>query len=358
MKHRLALVVLSIALFAVGASSAAPPAYRVTAIPGIPEQGFNTVFPADINNNGVIVGALVRLSGFVPVRAFLWTGSGPTVDLGDLGVFEFSQALGINDAGQVIGVAEVADPRSPTGHDIHGFFWENGTMTDLVPLGADTDCQAVAINELGEVLVDSFDRSGAGRDRYYVWSHGKIDQIGRLNADPGGPSGVAASMNDLRQIVGSVVHADGQERAFLWEKGRMTDLGLAPGDDFFSSANRITNDGRIVGESWAFDSVNTHGSRGQGIVWQGASFVRTVPPLPGDWAASLIGVNGSGTTVGYSGFPSSATVSFGGAAMNLNDLVPGQPPSRFLYQGTDVNERGQIVVDGQFGCCGYLLDPK
>lgn len=355
MKHRLVFVALLGTLLSVSAARSAPPAYRLTAIPGIPAQGFNTVFPADINNHGVIVGAAVRLSGFVPVRAFLWTGSGPTIDLGDLGVFEFSQALGINDAGQVIGVAEVADPRSSTGHDFHGFFWENGTITDLPPLGNDTDSQAIAINELGEVLVDSFD--SAGRDRYYIWSHGRVDQLGRLNADPGGPSGLASSMNDSRQIVGSVVHADGQERAFLWQNGTLTDLGLAPGDDFFSFANKITNDGRIVGESWAFDNVNTHGSRGQGIVWQGGSFVRTVPPLPGDWAASLLGANGSGTSVGYSGFPSRAIVSFGGAAMNLNALVSGQP-SQFLYQGRDVNERGQIVVDGQFGCCGYLLDPR
>jgi len=346
------------AVLATCTTFAAPPQFDVTRIPGVPEQGFNTVFPADINNNGVIVGAMVRLSGFVPVRAFLWTGSGPTIDLGDLGLFEFSQAVGINDAGQVIGFAEVADARSVTGHVFHGWFWENGTIRDLPPLGGDFDSQALAITELGEVLVVSYNRNETGRDRYYIWKNGKVDPIGRLNAEPGGLSGYATSMNDSRQIVGSIVHADGQERAFLWQNGQMIDLGLAPGDDFFSFANRITNDGRIFGESWAFDDVNTHGSRSQGVVWQGAQFVRTIPPLPGDWAASALGANEAGVSVGYSGFPSSGVVSFGGEWFNLNDLVPGQQPLRFLYQGRDVNERGQVVVDGQFGCCGYLLDPR
>lgn len=348
---------VAVLLFA-GAASAAPPRYDVTRIPGIPERGFDTLFPADINNDGVIVGAMVRLAGFVPVRAFLWTGEGATIDLGDLGVFEFSQALGINDAGQVIGVAEVADPGSPTGHRFHGFYWENGTITDLPPLGGDFDSQAIAINERGEVLVVSFDRTGSGRDRYYLWHEGRTESIGRLHAEPGGPSGYATSMNDRRQIVGSVVHSDGQERAFLWEDGVMTDLGLAPGDDFFSFANKITDDGRIHGESWAFDDANGHGARAQGIVWRGARFERTIPPLPGDWAASALGANASGVRVGYSGFPSRAVVSYGGAWLDLNDLVPGQPPLRFLYQARDVNERGQIVVDGQFGCCGYRLDPR
>lgn len=351
-------VALSGALLAATVSSAPPPRYRATAIPGIPEQGFVNVFPADITNRGTIVGMLSRLPGFVPVRGFIWRGTGPTQDLGDLGVFEFVQALAVNEAEQVIGIAEVIEPRASQGTAIHGFYWRNGVMTDLPPLGNDLDSQAIAINELGEALVVSLDESDRLQDRYYIWKDGHVDQIGRMNAYPGGPSAFAFSMNNARQIVGSVINADGQERAFLWDAGRLTDLGLAPGDDFFSAANKITNDGLIVGESWAFDNVNGHGSRSQGIVWRGSSFLRTIPPLAGDWALSALGANGAGTIVGYSGFPSSAIVSFGGAAINLNDLVPGNTPNTHLYQGRDVNDLGQIVVDGQFGCCGYRLDPQ
>ncbi|HZN53980.1 MAG TPA: hypothetical protein VFB67_01545 [Candidatus Polarisedimenticolaceae bacterium] len=359
MRNRTVRIAVLASLLTVASAVSAPPThYRATRIPGIPEQGFNNVFPSDINNHGVIVGTLSRLPGFVPVRAFLWNGSGPTQDLGDLGVFEFAQAIAVNESAEVVGMAEVLEPRSSLGTALHGFYWKNGVMTDLPPLGNDLDSQALAITELGEVLVVSYDPSDRLRDRYYIWKNGHADQIGRLNAYPGGPSAFAGSMNDARQIVGSVINADGQERAFLWQGGQLIDLGLAPGDDFFSVANKITNSGLIIGQSWAFDANNGHGSRAQGVVWQGASFVRTIPPLAGDWASAAIGTNGTGTIVGYSGFPSSAIVSFGGAAINLNDLVPGNVPETHLYQGTDVNEAGQITVDGQFGCCGYRLDPQ
>ena len=337
---------------------AAPHAYRQVTIPGIPSQGYTYVFPADINNQGVIVGALNRLPGYVPVRAFLWTGSGPTQDLGDLGVYEFAQALGINDAKQVIGIAEVTAPGDPLGHVIHGFFWQNGVMTDLPPLGGDVESQTVALNERGDVLVVSFDRTNPDHDRYYIWNAGRADQIGRLNAYPGGPSGNATSMNDSRQIVGSVVNEDGKERAFLWQDRQMTDLGFAPGDDFFSVAYKINNGGTIIGESYAFDDQNGHGARSQGVVWQEATLVRTIAPLPdGSYILAPLGENKSGTIVGFSGFPSSAFVSYGGPALDLNTLVSGPLPNKFLYQGRDVNDVGQIVVDGQFGCCGYLLNP-
>ena len=48
---------------------------------------------------------------------------------------------------------------------------------------------------------------------------------------------------------------------------QVTDLGLGPGDDCFSAAYKITNGGMIVGESYAFDDLNGHGSHSQGVAW-------------------------------------------------------------------------------------------
>ncbi len=359
-------ILVMLALSTAGATSAVraqtspspeTPSYHATEIPGIPQQGYSYVFPADINNHGFVVGILERFPGFVPVRAFLWDGHGPVQDLGDLGVYEFVQAVGINDANQVAGYAEVLEPRTPLGIAFRAFLWQDGIMTALPPLGGDLESQAIAINELGEVLVLSYDRSNPDHNRYYIWRNGRVDSIGRLSSYPGGPSGFAWSMNNARQIVGSAVAENGQERAFLWDNGQMIDLGLAPGDDFYSVAYRITNGGTIVGESAAFDSENGHGARSQGVVWEGSNLVRTIAPLPGDYLLAPLAANESGTVVGFSGFPASAIVSFGGPAFNLNDLTQGQASGKFLYEGRDVNDLGQIVVDGMFGCCGYLLEP-
>ena len=75
--------------------------------------------------------------------------------------------------------------------------------------------------------------------------------------------------------------------------------------------------------------------------------ITTAPPSAGGSVGGSVGGPSCTTTPGRSLLPNP-----------LNSLVPGGNPSRFLYQATDVNDRGQIVVDGQFGCCGYLLDPQ
>ena len=74
----------------------------------------------------------------------------------------------------------------------------------------------------------------------------------------------SSSMNDARQIVGSVINSDGVERAFLWQNGQMTDLA-GPRDDWFSAStrSRTADDRQRV---HAFDDQNGHGARLQGVV--------------------------------------------------------------------------------------------
>jgi probable HAF family extracellular repeat protein len=70
----------------------------------------------------------------------------------------------------------------------------------------------------------------------------------------GGPASVAMGLNDSQQVVGwshvTGCTVDGQpcRRAFLWENGVMTDLGLLSGDEG-SIARAINESGLIVGTS-------------------------------------------------------------------------------------------------------------
>src|SRR5581483_6611707 len=59
-------------------------------------------------------------------HAFLWTKRGGMIDLGTLPGDVYSQALGINDAGQVVGASY-----GPSFSTSRAFIYENGTMTDL-----------------------------------------------------------------------------------------------------------------------------------------------------------------------------------------------------------------------------------
>src|SRR5512139_3050794 len=65
------------------------------------------------------------------------------VELGTLGG-NFSEAIFVNDHGQVIGNSEIA------GGGIHPFFWENGVITDLGVQGQSSI--ATDINESGQVV--------------------------------------------------------------------------------------------------------------------------------------------------------------------------------------------------------------
>jgi probable HAF family extracellular repeat protein len=116
-------------------------------------HGWNT--PTFINNQGQIVGFanasgdLVNGQLALKFHAFLWTKDRGMRDLGTLPGDAISEALGINEAGQVVGVSFGAGFSHP-----RAFLWQNDVMTDLnslVPLGSLTLQVAGDINDRGEI---------------------------------------------------------------------------------------------------------------------------------------------------------------------------------------------------------------
>jgi len=75
----------------------------------------------------------------------------------------------------------------------------------------------------------------------------------------GGPNSAAHAINDHGQVVGWSDTTAGQH-AFVWQNGKMTDLGTQPGGTK-SEADALTNKNQIVG--WA----TTKSGKKHAVLW-------------------------------------------------------------------------------------------
>jgi len=182
-----------------------------------------------INSTGDVVG----WSGLYE-HAVLWrAGTATPIDLGTLGGVQ-SQALGIDDAGRIVGFARTA------GHARHAALWENGQVSDLGTLGGGESI-AFDINSQGEVvgwLGDIYDKHA------FTWRAGVMSLL------PGPGSSQAVAINSHGDIVGSthLYPTDGGLRAVLWRDGRMHDLNDLANEPaiILSLAHDINDAGQIV----------------------------------------------------------------------------------------------------------------
>jgi probable HAF family extracellular repeat protein len=206
-------------------------------------------------------------------RAFLWH-KGAMTALPTLGGPN-SYATGVNASGEIIGWSELAgaDPNcvAPQVYNWHGFAYRNGTIRDLRPLPGDTLSGALGINDAGDIvgasgICGNANTIGFGITRHaLLWrKDGTVIDLGSLGGNPSNSSGgfVATGINNRGQISGfSDLAGDLITHAFFWENGVMTDLGTLPGDSF-SFAWGIGASGQVLGQSC---DVNFNC---RGFIWQ------------------------------------------------------------------------------------------
>lgn len=125
-----------------------------TEIPNLGGHAWNT--PAAINNSGTVVGFSLPAGqdGTRNFEAFLWTQAGGLVRIGKLPGDIRSEALGVNENNQVVGLSRGGP------HGRRGFIWQNGVMTDLNTMtvsGSPYVLLANDINDRGEISGELFD---------------------------------------------------------------------------------------------------------------------------------------------------------------------------------------------------------
>jgi probable HAF family extracellular repeat protein len=191
-----------------------------------------------------------RAAAFGSGYAIAWE-QGQIASLG--GVFDYGGSAGtsINDAGDITGVTWV-NPYEPG----HPFLYRDGKLTPLgTGYGVSGSWAAPAAINNDRVIVGSRRASVSGVERGFLWRDGAFRDLGSLGGTaPGSWSTLtsAEDINDRGQVVGSSLPAKGAPlHPFIWENGKMRDLGVLGPDTEATQAFAINNDGVVVGSSQA-----------------------------------------------------------------------------------------------------------
>lgn len=184
----------------------------------------------DVNVLGVAVGYAATRAG--ALHAFRSDPSSPMVDLGTLDGFRNSEALGINGADEVVGVAS-----NNTG-DRRAFLWASGEMTALPLLAGGNDGVAYDVNDAGQVVGVS--NTSDGSYHAFLWSaDGGAQDLGPVG------SGDRLAINSAGDVLTSTGH--------VWYGGSWFDLtrllaGIDPTWQLLS-AFAFNSSGQVVGQA-------------------------------------------------------------------------------------------------------------
>ena len=280
-----------------------------------------------INNAGQIAGYAEIDGQFHPVR---WD-SGSMIDLGTLGGEGYARM--INESGQIVGYSRTASGT------LHAFLWD-GSMTDLGALDppAWDYSNAYGINDQSQI-VGLAGADAAGHTHAMIWSEGTVTDLGTLGTSHSN----AYDINNSGDIVGySLVNESGLAHAVVWQSGGPYDLGTLGGAN--SMAKDINDSGQVVGYAYTNDEA-MHASLWQreGPVWT----VADLGTLGGD-QADAEGINEHGVIVGTSktGTDDRHAFVFEDAIMkDLNELIPSDS-GWDLVAAFDINDSGWIVGRG------------
>jgi probable HAF family extracellular repeat protein len=203
--------------------------------------------------------------GTTQTHAFLWN-KGVMRDLGTLGGPD-SAAWIINDHGAVAGWSFTSFvPNPSTGvPTVDPFVWspktgnKNGKMIDLGGFGG-TFGSPQWMNKRGQV-VGSSNLPGDAGSHPFLWSKGVLTDL-KTFSDLF-PFGVAFSINDAGEVVGTASNSQNGVDAFFWKDGVLKNLGTVDGDQC-SQAFSINEKSQVVGVS---DSCAT-GADLHGFLWE------------------------------------------------------------------------------------------
>jgi probable HAF family extracellular repeat protein len=168
------------------------------------------------------------------------------------------------------------------------------TIIDLGDLGGGVS-DGEGINNLGQVV--GYSKTASGEEHAFIYSNGQMTDLGTA-----GTTSYAYAINDSGTVVGNTFDpTTSNSTAFEDSNGTMTSLGSLQGADGSSFASGVNSSGAVVGYSSAGPQGNTYL---EGYVYSGGA-MHGLGVLGYDDSSGLpldsqaVGINDAGTTVGY-----------------------------------------------------------
>jgi probable HAF family extracellular repeat protein len=308
-----------------------------------------------ISDTGLIAGLSLNglidpVTGLPELEAVLWKDGGPI----NLGTFGGTQSIAgsVNDSGQVVGCATngVSDSFSicmgvPQATQSRAFLWQDGAMQDLSTLGG-PDANAFLVNEHGQITGWSSTNTTPSTNcpfplttHTFLWESGKMTDLGTL----GGTCSFPNWLNDRGEVVGqSNLAGDSFTHPFLWRQGKMRDLGTLGGN--FGNAISITEAGDIVG--WA----TTPGDQvAHGFLWE-RGHMSDLGVIRGKVCSIAYAINSKRQIVGVSdddcfGQNAHAFLWEDGSLVDLDTFVSPNSGVQLTF-ALSINEHGEIASLG------------
>lgn len=221
-------------------------------------------------------------------RAFLYRGGSFTV-LGTLGGRD-SRGGGINDAGLVSGYSTTPGPAPGVDGEFQAFVYKGGQLENIGAKMGTRSSLGVGVNSVGQIAGLHTINNSSG-----IFIYDTRD--GAFTLYP--VNGVGGRLNDLGQVVGGLSgNDDGSGRAFLLSGGVVTNLGTLMPSHTYSRAWSVNNAGQIVGVS--SESFFTRGDERAFLYEGGRMFdLNALIPAGSGWVLSAANdVNEHGQIVG------------------------------------------------------------
>lgn len=303
-------------------------------------QGTYTTFDApggiatlafDIDDGGRIVGT--SFDAAARPRGFLRDEQGAFTPIEAPDALRGTLAVGINNRGQVVGVAMDLVNELRT---IRAFVLESGTFTTIAAPAATLDTVVLDITDQGEL---------AGV--YDLASHGYI-RDGRgftIFGSPEGNINEVVGINGRDQIVGRFVDANGTNRGFLQNRRGFSPIDV-PGANA-TATYKINDRGQIVG---GYSTVgNNTGYPTHGYLLDAGEF--TTIDVPGAQHTIALDINNRGVIVGE--YQDGSGIFHGFVRDRSGAFTTVDVPGTTRTSITGLNDRDQMVgqavaADGTF----------